>query len=389
MKVILSLLLTVLGLSQFVHGAVGVYRPGPYRGTDVTLSSYYSYNSDYGVDDNFLRVGGWDDEYWALVKFDIEGLPKNPTRVGVVFSSFKPEGSSTSVSMEVWAPVNNWNEDSGMYTFPWSGYYYGIAPAPTLGMNYGLDVTVLYKDWVAGRKPNQGIMLIPTANDNRFNYFRSSDHPTRTYRPYLRFEYTDTYGTPNFKLPLPGGRRWVVTTEVGGRDAMAPGSVATHHQGNKYFGIDFGGTSIPAHTGNIPVYAAAYGTVQAVGYDNLGGGNYVYVSHHSSGNLGVGFSTYYLHLQNESNLQNQSTRPVKKGDVVNHGSRLGYLGSTGDSTGPHLHISFKYNGDGSAGNQALAQMFIDGFLLKDLQTEKDPVTKQRGNNSYYLSTNRN
>lgn len=81
-------------------------------------------------------------------------------------------------------------------------------------------------------------------------------------------------------------------------------------------GIDIGGRM------NDPVYATADGEVTATGY-HPSMGNYVTINHHASG-----MQTRYLHL---------SKILVSKGDHVQKGERIALLGSTGRSTGPHLH----------------------------------------------------
>ena len=65
------------------------------------------------------------------------------------------------------------------------------------------------------------------------------------------------------------------------------------------------------------------GRVSHVGYDNLYG-NFVLVSHHS------GYRTLYAHM---------STVRVRPGTQVATGERIGDVGSTGLSTGPHLHFT--------------------------------------------------
>lgn len=73
-----------------------------------------------------------------------------------------------------------------------------------------------------------------------------------------------------------------------------------------------------------PIYAAAAGTVKRASYGwNSGGGNQVTILH--SG----GVVTYYGHLMSIF---------VKSGDQVNVGDRIGLMGSTGKSTGCHLHF---------------------------------------------------
>jgi len=75
-----------------------------------------------------------------------------------------------------------------------------------------------------------------------------------------------------------------------------------------------------------PVYAADDGIVALVGSSSSGYGNYVVVAH--SG----GFDTLYGHL---------STTLVKSGQRVTQGTAVGLEGSTGNSTGPHLHFELR------------------------------------------------
>lgn len=79
-----------------------------------------------------------------------------------------------------------------------------------------------------------------------------------------------------------------------------------------------------------PIRAVAGGTVRLAGHFNLHG-NAVGVDH------GQGLESIYLHM---------SRLAVKEGDVVRQGDTLGYAGSTGRSTAPHLHWSLYANGVG-------------------------------------------
>ncbi len=87
-------------------------------------------------------------------------------------------------------------------------------------------------------------------------------------------------------------------------------------------GIDQG-----ASTGT-PIAAAKGGTVISSGWQN-GYGNTVVIDH------GSGITTLYAH---------QSQLGVSAGDRVNRGDVIGYVGSTGNSTGPHLHFEIRSNG---------------------------------------------
>jgi murein DD-endopeptidase MepM/ murein hydrolase activator NlpD len=88
-------------------------------------------------------------------------------------------------------------------------------------------------------------------------------------------------------------------------------------------GIDFGGDV------GDPIFATADGKVSQTGYDRAMG-NYIYVKH------GNGLETVYMHL---------SKSLVKKGQNVKKGEQIGKLGSTGRSTGPHLHYEVHKNGE--------------------------------------------
>jgi murein DD-endopeptidase MepM/ murein hydrolase activator NlpD len=87
-------------------------------------------------------------------------------------------------------------------------------------------------------------------------------------------------------------------------------------------GIDIRGSM------GTPVRAAMAGRVSQVGYDNVFG-NFVLISHHS------GYRTLYAHL---------SAIKTRTGVSVSSGEHIGDVGSTGLSTGPHLHFMVYKNG---------------------------------------------
>lgn len=90
-----------------------------------------------------------------------------------------------------------------------------------------------------------------------------------------------------------------------------------------------GGTDIAASYGSA-IYAADSGRVvsSSDGW-NGGWGNYVMIDH------GNGMQTLYAHM---------SSRAVSVGQTVSRGQTIGYVGSTGMSTGPHLHFEMYVNG---------------------------------------------
>jgi murein DD-endopeptidase MepM/ murein hydrolase activator NlpD len=82
-------------------------------------------------------------------------------------------------------------------------------------------------------------------------------------------------------------------------------------------GLDFGASL------GTPIYAAGPGLITQIG-ENGAYGNYIKIEHNG------GYATAYAHLSNFS-------KNLKSGSKVEQGDVIGYVGSTGRSTGPHLH----------------------------------------------------
>ena len=78
-----------------------------------------------------------------------------------------------------------------------------------------------------------------------------------------------------------------------------------------------------------PIYAAKTGQVTRTAYQEGGAGYYVSINH------GDGFASIYMHMTHYI---------VSPGQHVSAGQVIGYVGSTGISTGPHLHFGISYNG---------------------------------------------
>ncbi|CAM3624179.1 peptidoglycan DD-metalloendopeptidase family protein [Marinicrinis lubricantis] len=108
-----------------------------------------------------------------------------------------------------------------------------------------------------------------------------------------------------------------VTSRYGFRKDPFTG-IASFHSG-----IDIGATTDTA------VHSAAAGTVETANYHDARGYNIV-IKH------GNGIKTWYMHL---------SKMLVEEGDQVTKGQEIGYVGSTGRSTGPHLHYEVLINGE--------------------------------------------
>ena len=117
-----------------------------------------------------------------------------------------------------------------------------------------------------------------------------------------------------FACPLKSYSR--ISSEYGWRKNPVSGVNKLHA------GIDF------AAAGGTPIYAAASGYVQVAGWSTGGYGNYVIIYHGkmSDGNT---YSTLYAHMRSVA---------TSAGKYVKQGELIGYVGTTGNSTGNHLHL---------------------------------------------------
>jgi len=126
--------------------------------------------------------------------------------------------------------------------------------------------------------------------------------------------------------------RGVGMVKASGKRSKAPATAAqaatpapaTKQRYRAHMGIDY---SAPVGT---PIFSVANGRVAHIGYSGAFG-NLIVLEH--SGN----YHTYYAHLSNY-NVE------LEVGNEVRRGLEIGYVGSTGRSTGPHLHFELRKNG---------------------------------------------
>ncbi len=175
-------------------------------------------------------------------------------------------------------------------------------------------LTEVYGDLIEGvTDANTFAMRIGSRWATDINYSRSLIRQMETYDLYrldrmTLGEFSELLG--DFADPCPGAQ---VTSEFGWREFRN-----SYHKG-----IDLG-------TGNenIPTYAAAAGTVIVAGWSDSAG-NWVVIDH------GDGMITKYMHHKEIY---------VEVGDKVEKGQQIGLSGTTGDSTGNHLHFQLEING---------------------------------------------
>ena len=122
----------------------------------------------------------------------------------------------------------------------------------------------------------------------------------------------------------PSNASWI--TPVSGYTLTSPFGMRKHPvlgYNRMHNGIDM------ACAQGTPIYATRAGRVTTAAYQAGGAGNYVSINHLD------GFSSIYMHMTHYV---------VRAGQNVSAGQLIGYVGSTGISTGPHLHFGISYAG---------------------------------------------
>ena len=186
---------------------------------------------------------------------------------------------------------------------------------------YDLPTEYVYNDeWFTNKsvtitQPSAGyheaVALITRKNDDETE--RQVLYEEIGMEPVAKVVEKGTIAPPSYIKPISGGR---ISSGFGKRSAPTAGAT-TYHQG-----VDL---ATPLGT---PVWASSGGTVSFAGWGG-GYGNVVYVDHPD------GRQTRYAHL---------SKIYVKVGQSVNQGQVIAASGSTGRSTGPHLHFEMRIGG---------------------------------------------
>jgi murein DD-endopeptidase MepM/ murein hydrolase activator NlpD len=259
-----------------------LYNSGP--GMDTWFGTTFNTTAQH---DSRLRIGGWGDAYYTLLRFDLSGLPQFATTANIWLAPIN-EGAPTPIN---WYGIGSqWHSSTVTRdNFPYASLVSLFStPNPTQGFWYVVDITSSYNQWRVGTGPlNYGFLLAPVQNNNNFSTFTSST-PADSLGPWLQVIYDPQVNDSVLKLkwPLATPRSSLsVTLPFGGQSTItcSDGSAKEHN------GVDYSATAETA------VYAAEDGIVQEVFDDGSDGwaSNIVIEHNHPQGGK---YTTVYWHV---------------------------------------------------------------------------------------------
>ena len=170
---------------------------------DIWTTNVFSYAEPEGtlgggLADVHLRVGGWGDVYYSLIKFNIATLPTVASRVTLKLYQTTDSMRPALVPFQIFRPTAGWDwtvQGTGTDNLRlwWAdrppAERYGLATykPPQRGRFISINVTALYNSWQSGEFVNEGVELRPVFSGlgEQFDEFASSRDPNIKHRPQL------------------------------------------------------------------------------------------------------------------------------------------------------------------------------------------------------------
>lgn len=225
----------------------------------------------------------------------------------------KTEHIEGVINTSLWNAIKDANGDANLTMelsdiYSWTVDFFGIQPGDTFKVVY--ENRYIHDECIG-----MGKILACYLNN------AGSKHYAYYFEQNGNGQYFDENGANLRKafLKAPLNYRRISSTFSNARRHPVTKVVRPHH------GVDYA-----APTGT-PVVTVGDGTVIEKGWDKKGGGNYLKIRHNST------YTTTYMHL-------NGFAKGIQKGSKVKQGDLIGYVGSTGISTGPHLDFRLNKNG---------------------------------------------
>ena len=282
----------------------------------IPTAKYWIYEIDrthYAVFQLTDSLAAWRGEKEVITKIEHVGVEIKSS----LWNAMAEEGCDYSLILEL----------SDIYA--WTIDFFGIQPGDSCKVIF--EEKYLAGDTVPFGIGNVLASYFKNKGDGKYAFSFEQDG---------RKEYFDENGDNMRKafLKAPLNYRRISSKFSNGRMHPVYHVVRPHH------GVDY---AAPVGT---PVQSIGDGTVIAKGWDKKGGGNYVKIKHNST------YTTTYMHLKGFA-------KGISQGSKVKQGQTIGYVGSTGASTGPHLDFRLQKNGT-----------YIDPLKFKSPSAE--PVKKE-------------
>jgi hypothetical protein len=144
--------------------------------TDAFVTSVYDSPTTYEAYKEYIRVGGWGDYYYGLIRFDVTEFPYPAQRAVIKLHTIPQAEVGIAMYLD---RIDSYWDDSVMWSTKPAFTYYRPLPAAVPGEVYEIDITDMYNAWKSGTLPNYGIQLRPQGYPwNQWSQFYSSDYTT-------------------------------------------------------------------------------------------------------------------------------------------------------------------------------------------------------------------
>jgi len=148
---------------------------------DIWSTSVYSYapgggGPGGGLANDKLRIGGWGDQYVALLQFDLPDVPCS-SKVSLELYNNNDSHAPTPMYLSIITAPWNWQRGDRLWwrdlpsSSPWQNR---VLPAPGLNTWTSIDISDLFGKWCSKELPNYGLMLRPVENNNNYDTFYST-----------------------------------------------------------------------------------------------------------------------------------------------------------------------------------------------------------------------
>ncbi len=300
------------------------------EGLDTWFGSFYNTSAQH---DYRLRIGGWGDYYYTLMRFNLSGLPLVATQVRFYRYTFNDGGTPTPINW--WKIGQQWQPSSVSYsTFPWGTLVpWGQSSVALPNKWYYVDITGFYNSWRSGKvgSQNYGLLLSAANNNNNYSSFYSSSSQNG-YGPILWVSYSPQGTDRIIKLRWPLSTAKPANPSSGGAfgDPWGMGITSCVGLPMKHAGVD-----IPSPVGN-PVYATEDGFVKRV--YSASGWAYAIVMEHNHPVSGK-FTTVYWHVNPVFGVVD----PSQNGGVATFVPKGMQIATIADISprGSHLHLGVR------------------------------------------------